>query len=238
MVSTSPDGSFGPYTTVVKNPTNRPRAATALTATILLGALLAGCASTGIAVRERLGYAKREQLVDRVQETRDAQEEAKEQFASALEEFIAVTQVDAGELEPTYERLKRELDRSESRAERVSDKIDSVERVADALFREWEEELAEYESESLRASSREQLETTRDRYQELLAAMMRAESKMEPVLIAFRDQVLFLKHNLNARAIASLEGTVAELQEEIAVLVRDMEASIAEANQFIDAMQS
>ena len=191
-----------------------------------------------MAIKEQFGYAKREQLVDGVQKARDAQEDAKEQFASALEEFIAVTRVDGGELEATYKRLQRELERSEDRAETVRDRITSVERVGGALFREWEQELSEYSSESLRASSREQLEATRQRYDELLAAMHRAESKMEPVLVAFNDQVLFLKHNLNARAIASLESTVGELEQEIGVLIRDMEASIAEANSFIDSMGS
>lgn len=200
--------------------------------------LLGGCASASMAIKEQFGYAKREQLVDGVQNARDAQEEAKEQFASALEEFIAVTRVDGGELESTYKRLQRELDRSEDRAEAVRDRITSVERVGEALFREWEDELGDYSSESLRASSREQLGATRARYDELLGAMRRAESKMEPVLTAFSDQVLFLKHNLNARAIASLEGTVGELEREIGALIRDMDASIAEANAFIDSMGS
>lgn len=217
------------------------RTGTAVMAVGLLGlglAWMGGCASASMAIKEQFGYAKREQLVDGVQKARDAQEDAKEQFASALEEFIAVTRVDGGELEATYKRLQRELDRSEDRAESVRDRITSVERVGGALFREWEQELSEYSSESLRASSREQLEATRRRYDELLAAMHRAESKMEPVLVAFNDQVLFLKHNLNARAIASLESTVGELEQEIGVLIRDMEASIAEANAFIDSMGS
>ncbi|MDQ7013054.1 MAG: DUF2959 domain-containing protein [Planctomycetota bacterium] len=197
---------------------------------------LGGCASASMAIKEKFGYAKREQLVDGVQKARDAQEKAKEQFASALDEFIAVTQVDGGELEATYKRLQRELDRSEDRADSVRGRITSVERVGSALFREWEQELNEYSSESLRTSSREQLLSTQRRYDELLAAMNKAERKMEPVLSAFRDQVLFLKHNLNARAIASLEGTVGELEQEIGALIRDMEASIAEANAFIDSM--
>lgn len=217
-------------------PRPRPVALLCLALAALVAGGSGGCASTSIALKEQFGYAKREQLVDGVQEARDSQEQAKEQFASALEEFIAVTRVDAGELEPTYARLKMEFETSESRAERVRDRIKSVERVADALFSEWEDELAEYSSESLRESSRRQLEDTRGQYATLLSAMKKAESKMDPVLSAFSDQVLFLKHNLNARAIASLEGTVGELEAEIGALIRDMEASIAEANAFIDSM--
>lgn len=202
----------------------------------LIAILITGCASTGIAVREKLGTPKREQLVDRVDETRDAQESAKEQFATTLDELKALTTFDGGELESAYSRLKRQLDRSESRAEQVRDKITSVDRVARALFSEWEEELNEYSTESLRRASEQQLDETRNRYSEVITAMRRAESKMGPVLNAFNDQVLFLKHNLNARAIASLDSTLNELESEIAALIADMEASIDEANSFIDEM--
>jgi hypothetical protein len=58
------------------------------------------------------------------------------------------------------------------------------------------------------------------------------------VLRAFRDQVLFLRHNLNARAIASLEGTVESLEAEVAALVREMDASIRQANECVESMAS
>ncbi len=203
---------------------------------VTLCSLLAGCASTGIAVREKLGTPKREQLVDRVDETRDAQENAKEQFASTLDELKALSEFDGGELENAYSRLKKQLDRAEDRADKVSSKIKSVERVGNALFGEWEEELEEYSTESLRRASERQLDETRDAFGEVLVAMKAAENKMGPVLNAFSDQVLFLKHNLNARAIASLDDTLIELESEIAALIADMEASIDEANSFIDEM--
>jgi len=208
-----------------------------LRTTLLTAALfITGCASTSIAVREKLGTPKREQLVDRVDETRDAQENAKEQFASTLDELKALSGFDGGELENAYTRLKKQLDRAEDRAGKVSSKIKSVDRVGAALFKEWEAELEEYSTESLRRASEQQLDETRDAFGDVLRAMKAAESKMAPVLSAFGDQVLFLKHNLNARAIASLDDTLVELESEIAVLIADMEASIDEANAFIDEM--
>ena len=74
-------------------------------------AALVGCSSTRIALAEQFGYAKREQLVSRVEEARDGQEAAKEQFESALAEFIAVTGATDAELEGKYNRLKKELER-------------------------------------------------------------------------------------------------------------------------------
>lgn len=211
---------------------------------VLLGCgpamLFAGCASTGIAIREKFGYAKREQLVDNVKAARDEQQEAKEQFQSALEEFLAVTGTtgDVADLEARYSALNREYTRSESQAEDVRGRIADVERVADALFAEWEAELDQYENASLRRASEQQLKETRTQYGRLLGAMQNAEESMGPVLAAFRDQVLFLKHNLNARAIASLRGTAAEIQGDVERLIREMEASIAEADAFVRQMGS
>ncbi|HLO42362.1 MAG TPA: DUF2959 domain-containing protein [Phycisphaerales bacterium] len=203
---------------------------------------LAGCSSTGIAVREAFGYAKREQLVDRVADARDEQVEAKEQFESALAEFLAVTGVGGSpttrELEQKYSTLKSSYEKSESQAQDVRDRIASVETVAAALFKEWEAELKQYSDASLRSMSKKQLDETQSQYEKLLAAMKNAASKMDPVLVKFKDQVLFLKHNLNARAIASLQGTATQVETDVTSLIKEMEAAINEADTFIKQMQS
>lgn len=203
---------------------------------LVLAMVMGSCTSTAIAVRESLGNPKREQLVDRVEDSREAQEGAKQQFATTLDELRALSGYDGGELEDAYSRLKKELGRSEDRADRVRKRIHDVEVVAEKLFEEWRDELDEYSTQSLRDASEDQLKTTMELYARVHGAMKAAESKMDPVLAAFADQVLFLKHNLNARAIASLDDTIADLRGEIEALIADMERSIDEANAFIDAM--
>lgn len=216
----------------------RPPALIPLFAALLsLPAILPGCAGTAIKVKESLGYAKREQLVSEVKDTRDAQQKAKEQFATTLEEFKSITGFEGGDLERQYNRLKEQAERSNERAEIVRDRIRSVERIANAMFREWDQELALYSSDTLRGASAEQLQATRARYRQLIEAMKKAEDSMGPVTRAFDDQILFLKHNLNARAIASLETTVTELEAEITDLIEELNASIDEANAFIQGMQ-
>ena len=152
---------------------------------------------------------------------------------------MAITEGDdtTADLEKKYKKIESAHENSASRAEAVHTRIASVENVAKSLFKEWENELGEYTSDSLRAASQEQLDATRDRYTKLVGAMKDAASKMDPVLAAFKDQSLFLKHNLNARAIASLETDLAKVKTEVAELIQEMEASIAEANAFIDSLQ-
>lgn len=199
---------------------------------------LSGCRSAMYSALESVGIEKRDVLVRRVSDARDAQESAKEQFTSALDQFRSVVQVEGGDLERTYDRLDSEYERSQSRAQAVSDRIDSVEQVAEDLFEEWEVELDEYSNASLRADSQRLLNDTQRRYAMLIKTMRRAESSMNPVLDIFQDQVLALKHNLNAQAIGSLRKELASIERETSSLVREMERSIAEANEFISAMSA
>ena len=229
-------------------PLSRPtsRRASIVTPLILVSTLAAsttllttGCASTGIALKESVfGYAKREQLVDRVTDAKTSQDEAKQQFATALERFMAVTGVKGGDLETKYNQLKKELDRAQSRADTVKSRISSVQDVGNALFKEWRTELSQYKSEDLRRASERQLDSTQRLYDKLITAMKAAEGKMQPVLDAFADQVLFLKHNLNAQAIASLQGTADSIATDVQKLIAEMDASIKEANDFISQMQA
>jgi len=193
-----------------------------------------GCQTAYYETMERLGVHKRDILVDRIEEARDDQEAVKEEFASALEEFTSVVEFDGGVLEEHYQRLDAALKRSENRADAVSNSIQDVERVAEALFKEWEAELAQYSSDDLRRKSAAQLNDTRERYATLMRAMYQAESKLEPVLTPFRDQVLFLKHNLNAQAIASLKNELTSIETDVSALIADIEKSIEEANAFIN----
>ena len=79
---------------------------------------------------------------------------------------------------------------------------------------------------------------TRKRYDVLMVAMKGAETKMTPVLGAFGDQVLFLKHNLNAQAITSLQDTVVKIESDVGKLIEEMQKSIAEADSFIASMSA
>jgi ElaB/YqjD/DUF883 family membrane-anchored ribosome-binding protein len=199
---------------------------------------LSGCQTAYYAAMEKVGVHKRNILVDRVEEARDAQDDAQEQFAEALEQYQAVVQFNGGELETLYNRFKAEYDDSTAAAQEVTDRINQVEQVADALFDEWAEELTQYESASLRAQSAQQLKNTQRRYNVLLRTMRQAEKRMQPVLTALNDNVLYLKHNLNARAIGALKGEFAGLQQNIDRLIGDMQKAIQESDAFIRDMET
>jgi hypothetical protein len=199
--------------------------------------VLSGCSTAYYGAMEKIGIPKRQILVDRVESARGAQQAAKQQFASALEQFLAVAKVPASELKSTYDRLNDEYKRSDARAKEVRDRIAAIDDVARALFEEWNVELSQYSNPTLRAQSARQLDATKRRYADLLRVMNTAAARMDPVLATFRDQVLFLKHNLNAQAVAALSDTSRDLQQDITRLIAEMEKSIREADAFINSMQ-
>ena len=208
-----------------------------LLSSILLPLLLAGCSSAYYSTMEQFGVEKREILVDRIEDTRDTQAEAQEQFRDALEQYRSVVNFEGGDLENLYEKLRDEYEESDRVASRIAERIRKVETVAEDLFEEWQEELELINNPSLRRDSEAKLRDTRRRSEALIAAMWRAEETVHPVLDSLRDQVYYLKHNLNARAISALRGEQQVIDSEVNRLISRMQEAINEADAFINAMQ-
>ena len=187
---------------------------------------------------EKVGIHKRDIMVDRVKAARDTQNETRQQFVTAMEQFKRVVNFKGGDLEKEYNKLNAALKKSEARADEVRERIRAVEDVSEALFDEWRAEMKLYASDALRRSSLQKYDATKQKYAELIKAMKKAEAKLEPALVPLRDQVLFMKHNLNARAITGLSGEAVVIQANVDKLVKEMEAAIAEADSFIKDLQT
>jgi len=198
--------------------------------------LVTGCRTAYYSTWETFGVHKRDLLKKKVVAARDEQKAAGQEFKSALTRLKELYGFEGGDVEKTYNALKKDFDNAEARAEKVHGRIKDVETVANDLFVEWENELKEISSESLRDSDRNKLRETRRRYDELHTALKQTEKSMDPVLIRFRDQVLYLKHNLNASAIASLKGESMDIQSEISKLLQEMNTAIARADTFINSL--
>ncbi len=198
--------------------------------------VLGGCQQAYYSTMEKMGVHKRDILVDRVEAARDSQIETKEQFETALERFSSVANFSGGDLEDQYRELNDEYEKSVEKAEAVHERIAAVEGVAQALFDEWGSEIDQYSNEKYRRVKAAELKDARKRYGALIKSMQKAEAKIEPVLRVFKDQVLFLKHSLNARAVAALKSELKNVTADVSSLVREMQASIDASNEFIQSL--
>ena len=206
------------------------------TTILALMLMLSGCQSAYYSAMEKVGVHKRDILIDRVEETKDSQQESQEEFQSALERLTTLINFDGGELQDAYNQLNDDYESSLQAANDVSTNINKVEDVADALFEEWRDELEQYKSASLKRESNKKLQTTERQFSQLLRSMRSAESKMEPVLSSLKDNVLYLKHNLNAQAVSAIKGEFTNLKRDIQLLMNDMNKSIEDSNKFIEQM--
>jgi len=198
--------------------------------------LLTSCSTAYYGAMEKVGLQKRDILISRVKKAKAAQIETKEDFQSALDEFLAITDTPASQLESRYRKTQKAYDRAEKQAAEVKQRHDDVEKVSTHLFKEWATEIDQFQNPEFAAQSSRQRAEAQVQSRELISAMRRAEGKIDPVLREFRDHVLFLKHNLNARAIDSLEGQVNRTKIDVSRLIREMNNAIAEADSFIKQM--
>ena len=204
---------------------------------MIVAAVLGGCSTMYYGTMEKFGVEKRDILVNRVDDARDAQADTQETFKNALEQFASVVDYDGGDLQKQYDKMSSQLEKCEKRAKEVTERINSVEKVAEDLFKEWAKESKLYSNQTYRLESEKKLVETKKAYSQMIAAMRNAESKIEPVLVVFRDQTLYLKHNLNAKAVAALQGESAKVAADVNALIKELSDAIAEADRFISSME-
>jgi DNA-binding ferritin-like protein len=183
-----------------------------------------------------LGHHKRDIVVIQVDQACNSLKSTRDQFEDALQQFKNIVNVGETSLAHRYKLLQRQFEFCKGRSDDVSYRIVAIEEVSISLFKEWEEELSQYNNRALRSRSRQQLKASKQQYNRLIKTMRKAESRIQPVLAAFKDQVLFLKHNLNAQAIAALQHEFVEIGIDISQLIEVMEITINEASQFVSTL--
>lgn len=211
---------------------------TKFAALFLVVAVLSACSSAYYSAMEKVGIHKRDIMVDRIVDAKESQEDAQEQFKSALEELSSLIGFSGGELEERYLAVEAQYEASKEAADLVTTRIDKIESVAEALFDEWQDEIEQISNANYRRQSAVKLKETQGRYKTLIRSMHKAEKKMAPILTALKDNTLFLKHNLNAKAVGALQGEVKSIKRDVDVLIKEMNAAIKQSQQFIDMLEN
>ncbi len=204
---------------------------------LMLIVALSGCRNTYYAMWESVGKEKRHLLKDEVSAAREDQAQASQEFKDALTRIKELTGFQGDDLEDAYRRLKSDFEDCRHRAGVIDDRIRNVEQIAADLFVEWENEIGQITNPTFRSKSRQSLARTRDRYKRLHLSMVTVRNRMDPVLIRLNDYVLYLKHNLNAQAVGALGAEMASIQTDVNVLIRDIERSIKEADEFLKVFE-
>ncbi|MFZ4503302.1 MAG: DUF2959 family protein [Methylovulum sp.] len=184
--------------------------------------------------KESLGEHKRTLVVHHVEQACLGLEDTRNEFVTTLEKFHYLNDSrNNSTLSQKYQLLNQQYHYCQVKTEHILRRIKAIEEVSEALFAEWEKELAGYSNKNLKNKSKLQLKTARQNYARLIKTLYKALDKITPVLAAFKDQVLYLKHNLNAQTIAALQYEFTEISIDINDLIHTMEQILTEANQFV-----
>jgi len=204
---------------------------------ITLSLSLTACSTVKYEALEKVGIYKRDILVDRVEDARDSQEETKEELVEAYAELNTLIGVEGGDLERQYKALDKKVERSRDAIEELDDHLKAIDTVSEDLFEEWQEELGQYNSATLRRDQEQKLAESRQQFKALRARMQTARARVDPVMAVLNDNVLYLKHSLNARALDALRGEATALEGKVDALIKDMQLAIDEADRFIRQMR-
>ncbi len=180
--------------------------------------------------REAFGMQKRDIMIGEVKDARHSLEEVKGQFQSAMDTFNNVLHSQEGKLEEKYKTLKSENEKTEKKTGNIQKSIDSVLRVSESMFAEWEAELNQYYSENLRSGSEQRMQEAKSQNNRLISAMTLANEKAGPVLAAFSDLVLFSRHNLNSETAESLTIELDAAADKVASFSQEIDAAMSEAD--------
>ncbi len=192
---------------------------------LVLVFMISGCGSD----RE-----KRHLLKDEIKDVKKSQEKAEDEFKDALTRIKELYDYKDGNLEEYYEKLKQSYDDCNNRSVEIEKRILVVTKIADAHFLEWKMELKEIKDPELRNKSKSSLSTTRLKFKKLEKTLNDVAKRMHPILAKLNDYVLYLKHNLNAKAVAdSLGGQIMSIETDIIKLIEEMNKSIRETEIFI-----
>lgn len=185
---------------------------------------------------ELVGVEKRDLFKREVKNVKEEQEDTGEAFKDALTRLKEMYNFDGGDFEKQHTKLKSSYEDAREEAADLKGRIKTVNDIAGDLFAEWKKEISEISASDLKKKSKKQLSQTQERFKELQAQMSSAQKKIDPVLTKLKDQVLFLKHNLNAKAIAGLKAESADIETDIESLIKEVEAASKEADQFIKTL--
>jgi two-component sensor histidine kinase len=189
------------------------------------------------ALEKVFGFEKRELLQKAVESVKKDQVEAQKEFQDAMTELKNLYGFEGGQLEKMYNKFKDRYEDSKEQADVVHDRVKNMDRIAKSMFSEWNKEIKEFTNAEFARDSRSKLEATKERYELLYKSARTSEDAMEPILRKLNDHVLYLKHNLNAASLGALQGETKSIQADVEELMKRMEESIREANNFIPMLR-
>lgn len=203
--------------------------------TALMAALM--ISTLGVAEAQTAGLKNADKLVYRAQQTTSSIRAANLQVKKTLESYNYIVEGKAQDPKAEYKKLGKDIDKCMSAREDVRAKADSMQKVADKYFGEWEESLAGFNSEDMRAKSEGRMNETKENYNKIFEAGGKAGEDFEAFIGALNDQVLYLGQNLNPGGISELTDEAEALNKQAGDFFKSIDETIQVAVKYSTSLE-
>ena len=171
-------------------------------------------ATTGVGEAQSAGHKKTDKLIYKAQQTTSAIRATNLQVKKTLESYNYIIEGKAQDPRAEYKKLVKDVDKSQKSREDVRSKAEGMQKAADAYFLEWEESLAGFNSEEMRAKSEGRMNETKENYNKIFEAGTKAGNEFDKFIAALDDQIRYLGQDLNPTGISELTDEAAALNKQ------------------------
>jgi hypothetical protein len=182
------------------------------------------------------GPANVNDLVERVERVSAELDASKATMLAAIQKLQAVTAPEfQGDAVLAHKELENTLDDSDDQAKALRKSIDKMRAAAEPVFEQWTKDLEAYSNPEMRARSQQRLAAARERYDSVVAAVEPVLVEYETVNQTLHDHLLFLSHDMNPAAVATIQDDVRSVAKQAAGLDGSFQTAKAAARAYVDS---
>lgn len=213
----------------------RHSTARAAVAALLLASLPA-CSFVNNLIKGKSGPADVDDLVAAVENVQKELDASKGSMLAAVQGLQAITAPDfQGDAVKAHKELVEVVENSEDQADELRGAIEDMQAASVPVFDQWTKDLEAYSNPEMRQRSQARLSAARERYDAVLAAVEPLLVEYEAVNQTLRDHVLFLKHDMNPAALATIQDDVRSVAKDAASLDGRFNSGRAAAIAYVEA---
>lgn len=207
------------------------------TSSFLVAIVAVLISTVGITEAQNSGHKKTDKLIYRAQQTTSAIRATNLQVKKTLESYNYIVEGKAQDPRAEYKKLVKDIGKCEKSRDDVRTKAEAMQKAADAFFLDWEESLAGYNSEEMRAKSEGRMIETRANYDKIFEAGTQAGEEFDTFIAALDDQIRFLGQDLNPTGIADLTDEAAALNEQADDFFKAIDETIQVAVKYSSSLE-
>ena len=192
----------------------------------------------GVGSAQSPANKKTEKLIYRAQQTTSAIRATNLQVKKTLESYNYIVEGKASDPQAEYKKLVKDIDKCRSSRGDVRLKAESMQKVADKFFLDWQESLAGFNSEDMRAKSEGRMNETKDNYAKIFEAGSKAGEDFDTFIASLDDQILYLGQNLNPAGIAELTDEAATLNGQAGDFFKSIDDTIQVAVKYSTSLET